>query len=99
MKKYVKADSAPYIKNIMLNVRMMAHELKEHRYYFEQNVAHRTGLLLKRIELLETCNATLCSKLASSQRELTTLQQHSAKNELFIINQYDTKEFRRQLAQ
>ena len=84
----------------MLNVRMMARELKEHRYYFEQNVARRTGLLLKRIELLETCNATLCGKVANSQKDLAELQQqHSAQGELFMINQYDTQEFRRQLAQ
>ena len=48
----------------------MRSELHEHRYYLEQNVDQRTEYLTRRIEVLEACNAALCSKLASSQKSL-----------------------------
>ena len=71
-----KTSSTLYARRIMLlEMKKMAAELNEHRYYLEQKVAQSTEHLLKRIALLESCNATLCGKLASSQQELATLQQ------------------------
>ncbi|OGT16731.1 MAG: hypothetical protein A2342_06080 [Gallionellales bacterium RIFOXYB12_FULL_54_9] len=52
----------------------MAAELNEHRYNLERNVSRRTEHLVKRIDLLETCNAKLCGKLAEAQREIGELR-------------------------
>lgn len=48
-------------------------ELNEHRYYLERKVEQRTEQLMKRIALLESCNATLCGKLAQAKREIAAL--------------------------
>jgi len=56
----------------------MAAELDEHRYFLEKTVAIRTEQLLRRITLLESCNETLCAKLASTNKEFDTLKQQLA---------------------
>jgi len=61
---YKKPGDALLIGKIMHDMQKMKAELKEHRYCLERNVELRTGHLLKRIALLESCNATLCGKLA-----------------------------------
>jgi hypothetical protein len=58
----------------------MEAELHEHRYHLQRNVEHRTAQLVRRIALLESCNATLSDKLASVQRELAALKQQPARN-------------------
>ena len=71
-----KTSSTLYARRIMLlEMKKMAAELNEHRYYLEQKVAQSTEYLQKRIALLELCNTTLCGKLAASQQELAALQQ------------------------
>ncbi len=67
---YSKSNTSLQVGNMLLNRKRMQTELNELRYYFEQNVAQRTVLLITRIALLESCNATLCDKLAMSQEEL-----------------------------
>jgi hypothetical protein len=62
----------------------MRAELNEHRYYLEWNVERRTEQLLKRTELLEYCNATLCDKLALARKELVALKQELART--LLIN-------------
>ena len=49
-------------------------ELNEHRSYLEREVEQRTEQLVKRIELLESCNTTLCDKLAQAKRTIAALQ-------------------------
>jgi glutamine amidotransferase PdxT len=49
-------------------------ELNEHRYYLEQKVEQRTEELVKRINLLESCNSTLCGKLAEAKKLIAALQ-------------------------
>lgn len=68
--RYSKSNTALQLGNMLLNRKRMQTELNELRHYFEQNVAQRTERLVKRIALLESCNATLCGKLARSQEEL-----------------------------
>ncbi len=55
---------------LMQQLNKMRSELHEHRYYLEQNVDQRTEHLTRRIEVLEACNAALCSKLVSTQKSL-----------------------------
>jgi hypothetical protein len=62
----------------ILDMVKMAAELNEHRNYLEKTVAIRTEQLLRRITLLESCNETLCAKLASTNKELDTLKQQLA---------------------
>lgn len=74
---------------LMHKFKKMHVELNEYRYYLEKNVARRTEYLSRRIELLEACNATLCSKLALSKKEFTTADgqdvlEHTAK--LYLLN-------------
>lgn len=69
--------SALFIQNGRLDVadkQAMEAELSELRYHLERNVERRTEQLLRNITLLESCNATLCEKLASVQRELAVLK-------------------------
>jgi predicted nuclease with TOPRIM domain len=61
----------------MRDMKKMKAELNELRYHLERNVKQRTEPLLKRIALLESCNTTLCDKLASVRKELTALKQQS----------------------
>lgn len=74
---YKKSVTTPFIKKIMLDMKKMKAELNEHRYYLERNVERRTEHLLKNIALLESCNATLCDKLALTRKELSALKQPS----------------------
>ena len=102
MNKYKNTGAELYARRVVLNIKKMTTELNEHRYYLERNVARRTEHLLKRIDLLESCNAALCSKLALSQGELAALQRapqntkpddNSAK--LYLLNsQADVQEKR-----
>lgn len=55
------------------DMKVMETELNEHRYYLEQKVEERTKQLEKRITLLESCNTTLCNKLAQANRDVTAL--------------------------
>lgn len=102
MNKYKNAGPGLYVRRVVLDIKKMTTELHEHRYYLERNVARRTEHLLKRIDLLESCNATLCSKLAQAQRALAEIQQpvpedNSAK--LYILNtQADVQEKRTAVA-
>lgn len=57
-----------------LAVKKLEAELNEHRYYLERKVEQRTEQLVKRLILLESCNTTLCEKLAQAKREMAELQ-------------------------
>lgn len=59
-------------------MKVMEAELNEHRYYLEQKVEQRTEQLERRITLLESCNATLCNKLAQAREEITALRKQLA---------------------
>ncbi len=69
-----KSDTVMFVGSLMQNAKKMHAELHELRYFLEQNVERRTEHLQQRIDLLESCNATLCSKLASAQEELAALR-------------------------
>lgn len=56
-------------------MKAMEAELNEHRYHLERKVEQRTEQLTRRITLLESCNATLCDKLALAYEELAALKQ------------------------
>lgn len=60
-----------------LDIKKMQAELDEHRYHLERKVEQRTEYLLKHIALLESCNATLCDKLALAQKELAASGQQT----------------------
>ena len=66
--RYRKSSTKLFMFSLMQQLKKMRSELHEHRYYLEQNVDQRTEYLTRRIEVLEACNAALCSKLASSQK-------------------------------
>lgn len=60
------------------NRKEMEAELYELRYCLERNVERRTEQLLRRVALLESCNATLSDKLVSAYNELAALKQQPA---------------------
>jgi len=60
-----------------LDINKMQAELDEHRYHLERKVEQRTEHLLKHIALLESCNATLCDKLALAQKDLAASRQQA----------------------
>jgi len=62
----------------MQNMMKMRDELNEHRYALARNVERETEHLLKRIALLESCNAALSGRLAEAQREITLMKRQSA---------------------
>lgn len=70
-----KIDATIFVRKVLLDMREMKFELNEHRYYLERKVALRTAHLMKRIELLESCNATLCEKLTQTREALAMLKQ------------------------
>lgn len=72
--KYEISGTALFIGKVMQDMKKMKAELNEHRYCLERNVEQRTENLLKRIALLESCNATLSGKLALAHRELAALK-------------------------
>ncbi len=78
LNRYRQSGATPFIGKVMLVMKTMKAELYEHRYYFERNVERRTEHLLKRIALLESCNAALCDRLAVAQKELAALKHQPA---------------------
>ncbi len=76
LKREIKSDIKFFVSEIML--RKMKAELNQHRYYLDQQVEQRTGHLLKRIAFLESCNTTLCDKLAASRQELARFRQQAS---------------------
>lgn len=69
LKRYKTPGAALLVGKLVHDMKKMKAELKEHRYCLERNIEQRTGYLLKRIALLESCNTTLCEKLALARRE------------------------------
>lgn len=70
-----------FIRGVMLDItdkKEMEAELHGYRHHLERHVDLRTGQLMKRIALLESCNASLGDKLALTQRELAALKQQLA---------------------
>lgn len=70
-----------FFSGVMLDItdrKEMEAELNEHRYRLERNVARRTEQLVRSMTLLESCNAALCDKLASAQRELVVMKRQMA---------------------
>ena len=67
-----------FIKGALRDIaemKAMEAELNEHRYYLERKVEQRTEQLMRRLALLESCNASLCDKLALAYKELAALKQ------------------------
>lgn len=67
-----------FASGVMLEItdkKDMEAELNEHRHSLERHVEMRTSQMMKRMELLESCNATLSGKLTLAQRELAMLKQ------------------------
>lgn len=56
-----------------LAVKRLEAELNEHRYNIERKVEQRTEQLMRRLSLLESCNASLCDKLAQAKRDIAAL--------------------------
>lgn len=54
-------------------VERLVAELNEHRYNIERKVEQRTEQLMRRLSLLESCNASLCGKLAQAKRDIAAL--------------------------
>lgn len=75
LNSYKKSGAMLFAGKAMLDMKKMKAELNEHRYCLERNVKQRTEPLLKRIALLESCNTTLCNKLALISKELAALKQ------------------------
>ncbi len=76
-----KSGTPLFFSGVMLDIsdkKAMEAELNEHRYYLERNVERRTEQLVKNMTLLESCNASLCDKLALTQKELAALKQQMA---------------------
>ncbi len=71
MTKYRKTSTTLFVLKVMRRMKQMQSELDEHRYYLERNVARKTEHLTRRIDLLESCNTTLCGKLAASKKALS----------------------------
>ncbi len=74
LKGYKKSDSLLFIRRLMRDMEEMKIELNEHRYYLERNVERRTQYLVARIALLESCNASLCDKLALAYKMPATIK-------------------------
>lgn len=62
------------VRSGVLAMKKLEAELNEHRYYLERKVEQRTEQLVKCIKLLESCNTTLCEKLAQAKRDIAALQ-------------------------
>lgn len=67
----------------------MEAELHEHRYRLERKVEQRTEQHVRRITLLESCNATLSGKLALAHRELAALKKQMAGYAIKIVRTND----------
>lgn len=59
-------------------MKVMEAELNEHRYNLERKVEQRTEQLMRRISLLESCNATLCDKLDHAIKDAAELKKQLA---------------------
>lgn len=70
MGKYIRSDAALFCSRFMPAMRELKSELNEHRYYLERNVELRTVHLLRKIAMLESCNAALCARLEAAQLQL-----------------------------
>ena len=77
LNSYKKSGAMLFVGKAMRDINKMKAELNELRYHLERNVEQRTEALSKRIALLESCNTTLCDKLASARKELAALKQPS----------------------
>lgn len=97
--RYRKANATLHIRNVPLDMAKMKAELIQHRYYFERIVEQRTERLLKRITVLESCNATLCDKLDMAYQEIAKLRQQSADNDALTIGQTAKPPFMNNLQQ
>ena len=75
---YKKSGSTFSAEKLKLEMKKMEAELNELRYFMERNVERRTETLLKRIAVLESCNAALCDKLALASKESVVPKQPSA---------------------
>lgn len=84
MKTYHQSNTIQHTFQMMQQIRKMRDEILEHRYNLEKNVERRTEKLTRRIELLESCNATLCSKLAQSRRDIAPGDEGKVK--LYVLN-------------
>jgi len=87
LNSYKKSGAMLFVGKAMRDMKKMKAELNELRYHLEQNVEQRTESLLKRVALLESCNTTLCDKLASARKELAALKQSS----LHLLAKKDTE--------
>lgn len=70
-----------FARGVMLDItdkKEMEAELNGHRYYLERHVESRTEQLMRRMALLESCNASLGDKLALAKREVAALKQQLA---------------------
>lgn len=70
-----------FIRGAMLDItdkKEMEAELSQHRYCLERHVESRTEQLMRRISLLESCNAALGDKLALARMELSALKREPA---------------------
>lgn len=75
--RYLKTEVSQFYLKAGQNMEKMKTELEELRRCLDRNVARETEYLQRRIDLLESCNATLSSRLASAQREIAALQQQA----------------------
>jgi len=75
--RHTQYGSLLFIRKCLKELNEMKTELEEHRYFLERSVERRTQHLMKRLTLLENCNATLCGKLVTAQQELSTLNRQS----------------------
>lgn len=83
---YKKPGTALLTGKAMLDMKKMAAELHEHRHYLERNVERRTEHLLKRIAVLESCNAALCDKLAQAHAALAAPKPAERGMKLYVMN-------------
>lgn len=84
-----ESDAPLFIMGAMRDItemKMMEAELNEHRYYLERKVEQRTEQLVRRITLLESCNATLCDKLALAHKKFAALRRQPARILLIFKN-------------
>jgi len=94
LKGYKKSDSLLFVRKLMRDMEKMKIELNEHRYYLERSVERRTQHLMARIALLESCNASLCDKLACAYKMSATIKLQTFQSapdgdraaKLFVLN-------------
>ncbi len=78
---YLQSGTPLHVFSVQQQLKKLSAELAEHRYYLERNVSRRTEHLNRQIELLESCNSTLCGQLAEYKKQIAILQQ-SAKQQV-----------------